>query len=58
MRKAKILMIEDEIGVMNFNREYLEELGYETFASSTLEQARFMLEEHAPDLILLDVIAA
>lgn len=56
MKKAKILMIEDEIDVLSINEEYLHGKGYDTVRATTLEQARFQLEEHAPDLILLDVM--
>ena len=56
MKKAKLLLIEDEADVLEINREYFEGKGYETICAATLVQARFQLEEHAPDLILLDVM--
>lgn len=56
MRKAKLLLVEDEADVLEINREYFEGKGYETACASTLSKARFYLEEHAPDLILLDVM--
>ncbi|SBV95497.1 Response regulator with CheY-like receiver domain and winged-helix DNA-binding domain [uncultured Eubacteriales bacterium] len=56
MKRAKILMVEDEANVLSMNREYLEHEGYEVASASSVAQARFLLEEHAPDLILLDVM--
>ncbi len=56
MKKVKILMVEDESDVLHINREYFEGKGYEVICASTLNQAGFLLEEHNPDLILLDVM--
>lgn len=56
MKKIKLLMIEDETDVLEINREYFEGKGYEVICASTLGNARFLIEEHAPDLILLDVM--
>ena len=56
MRKPHILMVEDEQNICDFNSEYLEGQGYEVSVAATLYQARFLLEEHTPDLILLDVM--
>lgn len=56
MKQATILMIEDEADVLSMNREYLENEGYTTVCAANIAQARFLLEEYAPDLILLDVM--
>ncbi|OPX45057.1 sensory transduction protein regX3 [Ruminiclostridium hungatei] len=56
MKKIKLLMVEDEANVLEINREYFEGKGYEAICGATLAEARFLLEEHAPDLILLDVM--
>lgn len=56
MKKAKLLMVEDEADVLSINREYFEGKGYEVVCAATFAQARFQLEEHSPDLILLDVM--
>lgn len=56
MKKVKLLMIEDETDVLSINREFFEGKGYDVVCATTLEQARFQLEEHNPDLILLDVM--
>ena len=56
MRQAHILMVEDEQKVSSFNQEYLEGQGYAVSVAETLNQARFLMDEHKPDLILLDVM--
>ncbi|HCX62106.1 MAG TPA: DNA-binding response regulator [Clostridiales bacterium] len=56
MKTIKLLMIEDEADVLEINREYFEGRGYEVVCASTMAKARFLLGEHAPDLILLDVM--
>jgi DNA-binding response OmpR family regulator len=56
MKKAKLLMVEDEVDVIAINKEYFEGKGYDVVCAKTLEKARFQLEEHRPDLILLDVM--
>lgn len=56
MKKPTILSIDDEVSVLSMNREYLEHEGYEVICASNIAQARFLLEVHAPDLILLDVM--
>lgn len=56
MKKAKLLLVEDEANVLAINQEYFESMGYDTVCASTLAQARLQLEEHTPDLILLDVM--
>jgi DNA-binding response OmpR family regulator len=56
MEKARILMVEDEPEVLSCNAEYLAGQGYEPIPAGTLAQARFLIDERAPDLILLDVM--
>lgn len=56
MKRAKLLLVEDEADVLEINRGYFEGKGYEIICAATLAQARFHLEEHSPDLILLDVM--
>lgn len=50
------MLIEDEADILEINREYFEGKGYQVVCVPTLAQARFQLEEHPPDLILLDVM--
>lgn len=56
MRQARILMIEDEFDIAECNRQFLEGQGYEISVATTLSEARNLLEESIPDLILLDVL--
>lgn len=56
MRKAKILIVEDESDVLALNRGHLEAQGYSVFGAATLGEARAALWEHSPDIILLDVL--
>lgn len=56
MNKARLLLVEDEEGVLENNREYFEGKGYAVACADTLSRARFQLEEQHPDLILLDVM--
>ncbi|WP_304508014.1 response regulator transcription factor [Anaerotignum sp.] len=56
MKKATILMVEDEADVLAINQEFFEGKGYAVVGADTLKQARFQLEEHNPDLILLDAM--
>lgn len=55
MKSIRILMVEDEPGVLASNQDYFTNLGYETIAAETIQKARFLLEECCPDLILLDI---
>lgn len=56
MKKSRLLLIEDEADVLEINRGFFEGMGYQVICASTLAHARFQLEEHSPDLILLDVM--
>lgn len=56
MRKAKILMVEDESDVLALNKAHLEGQGYSVLPARTLAEARNILWEHAPDFVLLDVL--
>lgn len=55
MRRAKILLIEDETDVLALNRKHLSRQGYEVMCATTLAEARSLFWEHLPDLIVLDV---
>jgi len=56
MKKTRILLVEDETDVLQVNKVFLEEQGYEVFGAETLREARNRLWEYPPDLILLDVL--
>ncbi len=56
MQKSRILIVEDETDVLDANKLYLELEGYEVFGAINLKEARNILWEYPPDLILLDVL--
>lgn len=56
MKKIKILLVEDEPKVLQINKEYLTEKGYEVLCAETIRDARSILWESPPDLVLLDVM--
>jgi len=56
MRKPRILIVEDETDVLKANRLFLEAEGYEVTCAINLKEARNVLWERPPDLILLDVL--
>ena len=54
MRNAKILIAEDQRDVLDTNRDYLTQQGYEVLCAETMQKA--LAEEHLPDLFLLDIM--
>ncbi len=56
MKKSKILMVEDDTDIFLVNREFFEGKGYEVVHAASLSEACFQVEEHAPDIVLLDVM--
>ena len=56
MRSPRILMVEDETDVLSLNKRHFEEQGYEVETAKTLGEARILLWERPPDLVLLDVM--
>lgn len=56
MRKAVILIVEDEAAVRETNRAHLEKLNYEVYTAATIAAARRIAAEYPPDLYLLDVL--
>lgn len=56
MRKARILLVENENDIMQINKSYLEQQDYEILCAASLRAARAILWERPPDLVLLDVM--
>ena len=56
MKKATILIVEDDDNIMNANRAALELEGYCVLEADTLKKSRTMVEELSPDLIILDIL--
>lgn len=53
--KARILIVDDEIAIVRALRHGLLANGYEVFTAANGEKALEALEQHRPDLILLDL---
>lgn len=53
---AHILLVEDDSDIMRINQNFLEKEGYTVHCADSVQQAAFLLEECAPDLVLLDVM--
>jgi DNA-binding response OmpR family regulator len=52
---ARIIVVDDEAEVRDMIHEYLAEQGYVVTTASSGAEFRAMLQEHAPDLVILDV---
>ncbi|OZI10849.1 DNA-binding response regulator [Bacillaceae bacterium SAS-127] len=51
----KILIIDDEVEILTFLRDTLEDEGYQVFKAANAEEALGQLK-HGPDLLILDVM--
>lgn len=56
LRSPRILVVEDEIGILQINTKHLEGQGYEVIGAQTLKEAREAALRQPPDLVLLDVM--
>ena len=52
---AKILIVDDEIGIRELLSEILDEEGYTVYAAENAEAARVLMSQEQFDLILLDI---
>ncbi|MCZ7547241.1 MAG: ATP-binding protein [Anaerolineae bacterium] len=52
----KVLVLDDEAGVINLYRRYLIDRGYAIVGTTDPDALEAMIAEHAPDIILLDVM--
>ena len=53
--KKKILIVDDEAGIVQEIKEFLEEEGYEAYTADTAKAGIKLVEEIKPDVILIDV---
>jgi len=53
--KSKILIIEDDSDILLILKEQLELDGFEVYGAETAEKGLKLLEEKAPDLVILDL---
>ena len=51
----KILIIDDETGIVDEVKTYFEEEGYTVYAADTGREGLEVLEKHKPELVLLDM---
>lgn len=56
MRKPRVLVVEDEVGILQVNIRHLEGQGYEVVAAQSLKEAKEAVLRQPPDLVLLDVM--
>ena len=55
MAKKKILIVDDEAGIVQEIKEFLEEEGYEAYTADSAKVGIKLVEELLPDVILIDV---
>ena len=55
MSKAHVLVVDDEPDIRGLVREILEDEGYEVSTAESAQEARRMVAEQRPDLVLLDI---
>jgi two-component system, response regulator, stage 0 sporulation protein F len=53
--KGKILIVDDQFGIRILLNEVLQKEGYDTFQAANGLQALEILNDHVPDLVLLDM---
>lgn len=51
----KLLIVDDESGIVEEVKAYFEEEGYQVFTADTGKEGLDALEKHRPDLLLLDM---
>ena len=53
--RARVLVVDDDEGYLAGIKELLEEAGYEMLVANTFEQGKRVLQDSAPDLMIVDV---
>ena len=53
--KKKILIVDDDAGIVQEIKEFLEEEGYAAYTADTAKAGIKLIEEIKPDVILIDV---
>jgi two-component system response regulator (stage 0 sporulation protein F) len=51
----KILIVDDEVGIIQEIKEFLEEEGYEVHTADTAKAGMKLIEEICPDVTLIDI---
>lgn len=52
---ARLLIVDDEIDIREFARNFFQKRGIEVFTASSGDEAFEIIEQEKPDLVLLDV---
>jgi len=52
---VKILVVDDEIDVCDFTKNFFEKRGFEVFTAANGEEAFSTVRDKTPDIVLLDV---
>lgn len=52
----KILLVEDEIGMVEMYKDKFNEAGYSVVSALTVEEGLAMAKKEKPDLIILDIL--
>ncbi len=52
---SKVLVVDDDVGVLSLIARWLSEAGIETVTCQTVETAKVCLESWSPDLLITDV---
>ena len=55
MKRKRILLVEDEVKVQDYNKYLLEKEGFAAETAMTLAEARTAAERQTPDIIVLDI---
>jgi len=53
--KKKILIVDDEAGIVQEIKEFLEEEGYEAYSADSAKSGIQKIEELKPDVVMIDV---
>lgn len=54
MSSVKLLIVDDEEKLANTLKSYFETSGYQVWVANTGEEALLLLEQHRPDVLLVD----
>jgi len=54
--KHKVLVVEDEPAVRELEKNLLRRLGYDVLTAASAEEGFNLLQQHIPDVIILDVM--
>lgn len=54
--KKRVLVVDDEAGILNFVRINLKIAGYEVITTASGEEALELVKSHNPDIMLLDIL--